>query len=118
VSTKYRDLYKAKVKRAIPVTDDERQLFELAWQEKRTDELAQAIVEKLGEQKRAVGAPRKTGGDTELIERLMAKHSGNSKLAKHEFIKVVCSRDKIEKKRASERFRKGLRTVAHKVLET
>ena len=47
VSTKYRDLYKAKVKKAIPVTIEEQTLFELAQEEARQEELAKAVVDQL-----------------------------------------------------------------------
>ena len=112
MSTKYRDLYKAKVKGAIPVADEEQQLFELAWEEKKTDELATAVAEKLAEQQnRPVGAPRKTGGDIELASTLTAKYQGDTKLARQDFIRQICQRDRIGKKRARDRFKAALKVI-------
>jgi hypothetical protein len=112
MSTRFRDLYKQKVKRAIPVTDDEMNLFELAMREKRLEEIADAVAEKLTEQQnRRVGAPRKTGGDVELVSKLVAEHQGDTKLARQDFIRQVCARDHIAKKRARERFNAALKKI-------
>ena len=114
MSTKYRDRYKAMVKGAVPVTEEEEALFKLAMEEERREEIAEdiahAVLEKLDQRDRKVGAPRKTGGDIELVDRLMAKHQGNTKLVRREFSKVVCDQDNVQKKRAGERFRTAFKT--------
>ena len=49
MSTKYRDLYKAKVRKAIPVTPEEQDLFHLARGEQQVEEIATAVLEKLAQ---------------------------------------------------------------------
>jgi hypothetical protein len=111
MSTRYRDLYRAKVKGAIPANEEEAALFDLMREEERHDQLAEAIatIAKLANPKGQVGAPRKTGGDVPLAEKLIAKYNGDVKRARQEFIRNVTERDGCEKKRARERFKDALR---------
>jgi hypothetical protein len=105
---KYRELYDAKVKGAIPTNADEQYLFDRAQEEERRELMAIAVAEELAKQKGKVGAPLKTGGDAELAARLVAKCGGDIKLARREFIRVVTQQDRIQKKRARERFKQAL----------
>jgi len=100
----YRDLW-AKLKKAIPTNDDEAALFRLMREEERRELLAEAVAEKLAKPKGKIGAPRKTGDDGNLKVQLLAKHKGNVKSARAEFVKIITKRDEIEKKTARERFR-------------
>jgi hypothetical protein len=110
MGTKYRDLYKKEVKGALPTNDKEEQLFELAMEEEQLEKIADAVVEKLGQSpKKPPGAPRNTEGDLSLVEELMDKHHSDTRLAQNEFIKIVCKRHDITKKRGSERFRTALK---------
>src|ERR1700730_16728519 len=111
MSRKYRDLYHEKVGKwkAIPTTEEERQLFDLAMEEERRSLLAQDFADAIANKKRKEGAPRKTAGDVELAAKLVEQHDGNIKLARQEFMKIVMGRDQIEKKRARERFGKALK---------
>jgi hypothetical protein len=112
VATKYRDLYKTKVKGAVPVTEDEQSLFDLAMREQEQEDIADAVTEKLASRpRRRGGAPRKTGGDVELVAKVLKKHQGDTKLARQEFTKSVGDRDNIKKKRAGERFKAALKTI-------
>jgi hypothetical protein len=109
MSSKYSDLYKEKVKSAIPITTDEQNLFHLMMQEKRNNELAEEIANIIDKrQHRRVGAPRKTQGDIEQIKQLMAAQEGELKLVRQKFIKAVCERDHIEKKQARHRFKTAM----------
>jgi hypothetical protein len=115
VSTKFRDLYKQKRKHAIDLTPEEWNLQYLAERERLNEEIADAVIEKLTQQQnRRPGAPRKTAGDVQLAGKLMAKHQGNTKLARQEFSRLVCAQDDIEKKRARDRFRVALKTIQTK----
>jgi hypothetical protein len=111
--TKYRAAW-AKLKKAIPTNDDEAALFRLMMEEEEHDRLAEAIVEKLAKPRGKVGAPRKTGGDGKLKGELLAKYNGNVKSARAEFLKIVCSRDGIDKKRARDRFKAAQPQIGEK----
>jgi len=92
------------------VTEVEQQIFELAMEEQRQEKLADAIAERLLTQKRP-GAPRKTKDDVKFLEELMNKHRFDTKHAQKEFLNVVCKRDHIQNKRASERYRSALKEL-------
>ncbi|SRR5260221_8525635 len=113
MSKKYRDLYAEKVaaKKAIPETEDENVLFQLARMEDDSEQLAKIdkLVGMIAKKKQG-GAPRKTAGDVELAQQLLKQHDGNVKLARGDFIKIVTKRDKIGKQRARERFQRALET--------
>ena len=77
-------------------------------EQRRLEEIADAVVERLAEfPKRSPGAPPNTEDDPSLVEELINKHR-DTKLAQNEFIKIICKRHNIKKKRASERFRKAM----------
>jgi hypothetical protein len=97
-----------KVKGAIPENEDEAVLFDLAQEEEDRDLLARDIVDQLAENKRRVGAPRKTAGDSQLALELLERHKSGVKLARQAFVRIVGDQDDIGAKRARERFRKAL----------
>jgi hypothetical protein len=111
MSRKYRDLYEQKVgsKKAVPVTEEENILFRLARMEEDSERLAgiDALVRDIGKKKQG-GAPRKTAGDVELAQRFLKESNGDVKLARQAFIKLVTTRDEVEKKRARQRFKDAL----------
>ncbi len=110
MATKYRELYRQKVKGAVPTNEQEEQLLELAIEEERIEKIAKAVVEWQAQSpKKLPGAPRKTEGDLHLVEQLMNKHHGNTKLAQKEFLDIICKRDDISNKRGSERYRLALK---------
>jgi hypothetical protein len=108
VSTKYRDLYKAKVKGAVPVTDEEQDLLRRALEEEKEESLAIAVAEQLEARKRKPGAPRKVGGDLELARQLMAKNADDENAARNDFIRVMGEQGQCEPKRARARFKAAL----------
>jgi hypothetical protein len=96
MARKWRDLYAERVKGAIP-EEHQLGLYKLAKEEEDRELLVREIVEELSKKRGRVGAPRKTADDTNLAEDLLAKHSGNHKLARQEFVKIITARDGIEK---------------------
>ena len=110
MSRRFRDLYKATVKGAIPANDEELFLFHLMTIEEDHEELEKItnLANALAKQKRKGGAPRKTTGDTKLAEHFVKKHEGNVKLARQEFIQFVTDNEPIEKKSARARFKAAL----------
>ncbi len=114
MSHKYRNAW-AKLKKAIPTNREEEALFDLMMEEERRERLENAIAT-LAElkPKGQVGAPRKTGGDVDLVERLIAKRSGDTRLARQDFIKEVTKQDGCGKKRATARFKAGLDIIRKK----
>jgi hypothetical protein len=112
---KHRDLYHEKVGKlkAIPEDEAEAFLFDLAKKEEDAERLASFdrvvddIVDARTKRKKG-GAPRKTADDAMLVQQLMKKHTGNVRSARQEFVKVIGQRDRIGKKQARARFKKGL----------
>lgn len=113
MTRRFRDLYEAKVKGAIPANEDEAFLFELARIEEDHEALEKmkSLADAVAKQKRKGGAPRKTAGDTKLTERLIKKHKGNVKLARQEFVQLVINSDPIEPKSARARFTGALKSL-------
>lgn len=104
---KFRDLYAATVKGAIPIPENEYEEFiwELAQMEEENEQLKTELAKRKG------GAPRKTSGDAGLAQKLINESGGNLKLAKQKFMKVVTKQDQIGKKRATERFRAAVKSL-------
>jgi hypothetical protein len=112
MSRKYRDSYAAKMKGAIPEDEGEAFLFGLARMEEdaeqfaRIDDLVGAVAKKM-----KGGAPPKTAGDAALAQQLLREHGGNVRFARRDFTNKVAKRDKIGKKRASERFNRAVKNL-------
>jgi hypothetical protein len=113
MSRRFRDLYEAKVKGAIPANEEEDFLFQLSLIEENheTLEKMKSLADAIAKQKQTGGAPRKTAGDTKLAERLVKNHNGNIKLARREFIQIVINSDPIEPKSARARFKAALKSL-------
>jgi hypothetical protein len=105
MGTKYRNLYDKKVKGAVPVNEEEEELFELAMKEQQEADIDGAIQALLHLQKKSPGRPRTTARDIELVAELLNKHQYDTKLAQQEFLNIVCERDGIKNKSGSHRFR-------------
>lgn len=110
---RFRDLYKAKVKGAIPANEEEAFLLGLARIEEDHEALEKmkSLADEIASQKRKGGAPRKTASDPKLAQHFVKKHKGNIKMARRAFIQYLTNNEPIEQKTARARFKVALESL-------